>query len=492
MLTLQTVLFPTDDSDAADAARPVAERWAERHGATLHVLRVDVVPPSDSLRVGAAVEPDHHVAGVVQARRRSPTPADAITDYADEVEADLVVMGTHGRSGWNRLTLGSTAERVLRQSPCPVVTVGPHADPGAAGPVLAPLAFESSSDLALETAVALAAEVGTSVVALHVVEPVRVPAPYGMAFEPFDTAAVEAEVRETLDRWVAGSPAPVRAEVRHGNPAFQITEAADAVVAGIVVQASHGRGGLGRWLLGSVAEEVVRRAPCPVLTLRANARQLARSDDEAALAVPRDDWPPLFDALSRRAAEADHRVSVEVRSPDATGVVFRDVPLVGLTYDPRSDQLDVIAEGGEHHVVRPLAVRSEAGPWTLDAARDPQASGPWTFHLVGADGTREQIDVRPAASAAAASGSGWRPAPTASARVTPDRCPNRRSREARPREYRMEGGAPDIDVSRSARRPCSLASPPTSRTRWRSSPSVSSPRSASASPTRRGARRRPS
>ena len=69
-------------------------------------------------------------------------------------------MGTHGRSGVGRLTLGSTAERVLRQSPCPVLTVGPEADAGATGSVLAPLAFESASDIALETAAALAESLG--------------------------------------------------------------------------------------------------------------------------------------------------------------------------------------------------------------------------------------------------------------------------------------------------------------------------------------------
>ena len=397
-LTLQTVLFPTDDSDAADAARAVAERWAGRPGATLHVLRVEQVAPAGDLRPDRSPTPDVRQGDVVQARRQSPSVADAIAAYADEIRADLVVMGTHGRSGWDHLSLGSTAERVLRQSPCPVLTVGPHADPEASGPVLAPLAFESSSDLALETAVALAAEMGTSVVALHVVEPIEMPVPYAMTVEPFDTTSVEAAVRETLDRWVggvAGGPAPVTAEVRRGRAALQIADAAQDLGAGLVVQASHGRRGLGRWLLGSVAEEVVRRAPCPVLTLRAAGRQIVQPGAGFALAVPRDDWAPLFDALSRRAAASRHHVSVEVVSPDATGAVFRDAPLVGLTYDPRHDELDVIAQGSEHHVVRPFAVRAEAGAWMLDAARDDEAPGPWTLEVVGADGARERITVRP-------------------------------------------------------------------------------------------------
>ncbi|MGB3542359.1 universal stress protein, partial [Rubrivirga sp.] len=334
MLDVRTVLFPTDDSDVAQAARSVANAWAQRYGATLHVLRVEIVPPAGDLRFDPMTTGDVRTGEVVEAHRRFPTAPGAILGYAREIGADLVVIGTHGRTGWNRLSLGSTAESVLRQSPCPVITVGPEADVAASGPVLAPLAFESSSDLALETAVALAADLGTSVVALHVVEPVEIPLPYMMALPPVRGADLEARVSVALGRWIEGvarDSTPTEVEIRHGNAAHQINEVAEKVGAGVIVQASHGRRGMGRWLLGSVAEVVARRAPCPVLTLRADARQIA--DREVLLAVPRADWPDLFDALSRRAGAARHHVSVEVVSPDAEGVVFRDVPLVGLTYD---------------------------------------------------------------------------------------------------------------------------------------------------------------
>lgn len=405
MIQVQTVVFPTDDSACAEAARSVAERLAERYGAALHVLRVEVVPPAGDLRFDPVPEPDTSSGGVVEARRRFPTAADAILLYADEVDADLVVMGTHGRTGVDRLTLGSTAERVLRQLACPVLTVGPGADASVVGPVLAPLAFESTSDVALETAAALAADAGTSVVALHVVEPVEVPVPYMMALPPVDEADLTARVKQTLGRWVAGhadGPAPITTAVRHGDAASEIVAAARERGAGLVVQASHGRRGLSRWLLGSVAEAVVRRAPCPVLTLRAGARRLVRSDGEAeALPVPRADWSALFDALSDRAARAPHAVTVEVVSPDAEGVLYDGVRLLGVTYDGRDDAVEVMVEGGGHHVVHPFAVRSAAGPWTLDAARDDGAPGPWTLDVVRADGTRERITVRSAEPASA-------------------------------------------------------------------------------------------
>ena len=404
MLQIRTVLFPTDDSPPAERARAVAERYAQRHGATLHVLRVEVVPPAGDLRFDPVPEPAHVAPGVVEARRRFPTAADAILLYADEVDADLVVMGTHGRSGFDRLTLGSTAEHVLRRAECPVLTVGPEADPDATGPVLVPLAFESASDVAAETAVELAAELGLRVVGLHVVEPVHVPVPYMMAVPPVDQGEIAERVGQTLERWVRpyADRVPIETEVRLGSAGAGVLAAAREHGAGLVVQSSHGRRGIGRWLLGSVSEGVVRRAPCPVLTLRVGARSIVRIEGGPDLAVPRDQWPALFDALSRRAAAVPHAVTVEVVSPEAEGSVFADAPLVGVTFDPRNDELDVIAEGGGHHVLRPFAVRSEAGAWAVDGAEDAAAPGPWVLDVVGADGVRQRMTIRPVAEPVAA------------------------------------------------------------------------------------------
>jgi len=396
MLWIHTVLFPTDGSPCAEAARPLAERLAREHNATLHVLRVEVVPPVGDLRYDPISGPDERTAeAVVEARRRDPSAAEAVLAYADEVAADMIVMGTHGRAGVDRLLLGSTTEHVLRQAPCPVLTVGPEATAYADGPVLAPLAFESASDEALEAAIALAEGRGVPVVALHVVEPAAVPVPYAMALPPIDVALIVDTARQTLGRWVgafADGPVPISADVEAGHAATVIVERAKELGAEMLVMASHGRRGLGRWLLGSVTEEVVRHAPCPVLTLRVGARQLL-SRPSAGRAVPRDDWRALFDALSARAAKAPYTVTVSVVSPQAQGAVYDRAPFVGITFDPADDAVEVAIAGGEHHVVRPFAVRAEAGAWALDAARDADAPGPWTVEVVRADGGRERIDI---------------------------------------------------------------------------------------------------
>ena len=396
MLPLQTILFPTDDSPRAEAARPLAERLAHRTGATLHVLRVDVVPPVADLRFDPAPRPPGKAeAGVLQVHRLFPTAGDAIALYAEEAAVDLIVMGTHGRTGVDRLTLGSTAERVLRQAPCPVLTVGPNATPHAEGPVLAPLAFDSASDLVLETAAALAEDEGVPLVAVHVIEPSTSPLPYAMTLPPFDPAELIGRVEATLGRWTAAvaERVPVTIEARVGAPALGVAEAARESGAGLVVQASHGRRGLSRWLLGSVAEGVVRHAPCPVLTLRIGARGLRTGDRAGLRPVPRDEWADLFDALSERAARSPHTVSLAVVSPDAEGAVYDAAPLIGITYDRHDDAVEVLVEGGGHHALRPFAVRAEAGAWPPDAARDAKARGPWAVEVVRADGARERLAI---------------------------------------------------------------------------------------------------
>lgn len=398
MLTIQTLVLPTDGSSAAEAARPVAERFAERCGAALHVLEVEIVPPVGDLRFDPAPEPvgmDEADPSVLQVHRRHPVAADAIVQYADEVDADLIVMGTHGRSGFNRLTLGSTAERVLRLAPCPVLTVGPEAKETPGGPVLVPLVFESASDAALETAIALAEAQGRGLVAVHVVEPIDIPPPYGLAVSSFSPVELVARVRETVETWVAAyadRSVPITVDVREGSAPVRILDAAAEHDAGLIVQASHGRRGLSRWLLGSVAEAVARRAPCPTLTLRMDARGLPHTNAER-LPVPRADWAELFDTLSERVASSPHRVSVEIVSPDVEGSIFESVPVIGVTYDVRADAIEVMTERGEHNVAHPFAIRSTVGGWALEAAQDASAPGPWVLDLVRKDGTRERITL---------------------------------------------------------------------------------------------------
>jgi len=120
---VRNVLFATDFSEASRAAAPVAHAHAKRWGATVHLLYVDATgtkephPELDGLakELGADVP--------VKAVCESGIPADEILTYAEKNRIDLIVLGTHGRTGMSRVLLGSVAERVTRMSTCPVLTV---------------------------------------------------------------------------------------------------------------------------------------------------------------------------------------------------------------------------------------------------------------------------------------------------------------------------------------------------------------------------------
>jgi universal stress protein A len=138
MLTIKTILFPTDFSDAADAAFHLACSLARDHGSRLAVLHV-VTPPTVAYTEGVMLPPTEDIKDEIWAKLDSivPTedsidverflvegePAGEILRLAKTSNSDLIVMGTHGRRGLTRLLMGSVAEEVVRKSTCPVLTV---------------------------------------------------------------------------------------------------------------------------------------------------------------------------------------------------------------------------------------------------------------------------------------------------------------------------------------------------------------------------------
>jgi len=118
------ILFATDFSESAEAAAPVARDYARHLGARLHLLHVSwpgtdpVVPPLLS-KLAEELAAEVPVVTAVE----SGAPAARIVAYAERYRVDLIVLGTHGRTGVTRALLGSVAERVVRTAPCPVLTV---------------------------------------------------------------------------------------------------------------------------------------------------------------------------------------------------------------------------------------------------------------------------------------------------------------------------------------------------------------------------------
>ena len=220
-------------------------------------------------RLREAYAPDHPL--VVDYGTRVGAAAEEILRAAGELEADLIVLGTHGRTGLRRLLAGSVTEAVLRRAPCPVLALrsGNRArEAGGIRVILHPTDFSDRSADALRVARTLARDHGARLLLLHVAS--NEITAEGMIIVPMDPAVY----REALDQMRGRLDGPdlkfpVEPVVREGDPAAEILRAAGELSCDLIVMGTHGRTGLGRLLMGSVAEAVQRRAPCPILTIRA-------------------------------------------------------------------------------------------------------------------------------------------------------------------------------------------------------------------------------
>src|SRR5438309_6155655 len=144
-ITLKNILFATDFSQAADAAAPIAIQIARRYGAKVygvHVNRFDdytvAAPNAWAAKAEAAEKEAKEDAGRLNEQLQGIEHEvvigegnlwEVLSNLISEKEIDLVVVGTRGRTGFGKTLLGSVAEQILRQSPCPVLTVGPHVNP---------------------------------------------------------------------------------------------------------------------------------------------------------------------------------------------------------------------------------------------------------------------------------------------------------------------------------------------------------------------------
>ena len=308
MLDIDTILFPTDFSSVAEDAFAHAAHLALQTGATIYVFNVvtsgeeETSNPMDFLPIkpvgedevdGAmpqrmevrTVTQERGTIPVVYAQTESASPETAIVNHATEHDVDLVVMGTHGRKGVDRLLSGSVAEEVVRQAPCPVFTVLAQNEDRANTPidrVLVPVDLSEQSTLVVDHAAALATVYGAPIDLLHVVEEATFPTAYGM--DPLTPAQpdVMERAREALEALATeiDCSEPVNTHVLAGYAARDIVDFAGDYAADLIVMATHGRTGLQRFLIGSVAEKVVRSAPCPVFTVKSFGKSLVPRRDE--------------------------------------------------------------------------------------------------------------------------------------------------------------------------------------------------------------------
>lgn len=296
--TIESILFATDFSECAAHAQEHATCWATTQDARLHVVHVVEFPPGmdpeqpvnkmylDRLRDEADARLRDTIAelerggATAQGRIETGIPSQVLAETAELLDSGLVVLGTRGLTGLDHLLIGSTAERLVRTAPCPVLTVRtkPHAQPAgaeAARPariqrILAPLDFSDCSLDALEYAIFVAKSFDAALTVQHVLEPVA----FGLDFT-LRHVEERRQQRKKVESWLSDLASSLDAQglrvthvVTAGDPADSVLARSQEQRCDLIVMGTHGRRGVSHLVSGSVAEGVLRKASCPVLTVK--------------------------------------------------------------------------------------------------------------------------------------------------------------------------------------------------------------------------------
>lgn len=283
-MMFETVLVPTDGSDCAQAAVGYAEDLGRQYDATVHTLcvvdsrRIENAPQYDTLkkeRVEIVESASERLSSRgIQAEHavRTGIPHKSILEYASEQGVDLVVMGTHGRTGVERYLLGSVTEKVIRLSDTPVLTVNAATDETATYPytdVLVPTDGSEGAEAAAAPAIDIAGSYDARLHTLSVIDTMAlgVDVPSSGLLDALEESA-ESAVERMREQATGDSVSAVETTTEHGNPYRRITDYIDEHDISLVVMGTHGHTGIARYLLGSVTEKVVRTSPAPVMTVR--------------------------------------------------------------------------------------------------------------------------------------------------------------------------------------------------------------------------------
>lgn len=272
------ILWATDFSESAEAALEWGTALAGLTGAKLTALHI--AEAEEAANPKLAEEHRQKLEEVAQRIRQSGFQVDTtvrpghaastIAQVAKETDADLIVLGAHGRTSFREKLLGSTTEQLLPLAPCPVLCVRERTTPSFQH-LLVPSDLSEAALPALDYAVSLAQLTKAKVTLLHVV------APYEGSPEAWEE--LKREIAEELHRWSLRTLEPhempkVEAKVRrYHHPGAGITEFARENGVDLIILPTHGRSALERLLIGSVATHVVYYAPCPVISGKANAFQ---------------------------------------------------------------------------------------------------------------------------------------------------------------------------------------------------------------------------
>jgi len=282
-ISLKNILFPTDFSATSDGALPFALTLARIYGST--VLLTHVIPPEPRQQITYDRFPPQddevwhearqQLEGFTSSHPLAGTPyknlldrgdlADVIPEMIREHDVNLVVLGTHGRTGVSKMVLGSGAEKIYRSASCPVLTVGPKAQSAnwALRRILCPVDVTQNPEPALRYALSLAEENQAEFIVLEAVP--MVPWQHREAVERQSRFYLDKMIPEQARDWCTP-----QFLIRWEHPVEAILLAAEERQADLIVMGvrKSRAAGLSAHLPWPVASEVVSRALCPVLTVR--------------------------------------------------------------------------------------------------------------------------------------------------------------------------------------------------------------------------------
>jgi len=281
------IMIALDGSKEAESVLPYVRELAPKFDSRVHLLGVGI--GRKARRVNRLFEDYiNRTANELRAYNVKAEPvirygnaADQILDFTSEKEIDLVIMTTHGRSGITRWWMGSVAEKVISEAAAPVLLVrskrpktGDSSDKREIiHKILAPLDGSDIGEVALPYVEAIAAESRATVNLLQVVSPpVTVEADLlgGPDWRKFVKAMTDAgeNYLKTIAERLEAKGIKVTYDVFTGDPADKIIEYAAAKGVSLIAMSTHGRTGLARWVLGSVADKVLHGARLPILLVR--------------------------------------------------------------------------------------------------------------------------------------------------------------------------------------------------------------------------------
>lgn len=300
--SIRNILVPIDFWPISVQAIETAKRLADRLGATVHlahvhhwqypagfrgpVLSAGQLPASfEEHRREQLAEQLEAIASKSGLSPRDQTHLrtgaatfDEICRLAQEIPADLIVMPTHGYTGLKHVLLGSTAERVVQHSPCPVFVVRNTNGPSktrarlSINTVLVPVDFSDCSRNGLQYAIGFANEVGARIILLHATYLGYIYSIEGTAL--YDIPALQKAARENVERQMRKLVRTVKfggvkfeTAFTDGSPALDICTFAKDHDVDLIITSTHGLTGFTHVLIGSIAEKVVRHAPCSVLVV---------------------------------------------------------------------------------------------------------------------------------------------------------------------------------------------------------------------------------